>query len=478
MKDPAQAVGRTPFELTDQRTALALHRDDDEVLRTGNPQHYKLEHRDGLEGATEWDVVTRLPLIDPSKQTVGVVGISRNVTAQKQAEDKIQESIRRRDEFLAMLSHELRNPLAAVVAATEIMKGDGVPDDRSSLVDVVDRQSQQMARLLDDLLDASRVTQNKIELKRERVDLRAIVEEACAAARPMMEARGLGFSLVVDASPLHVEGDAPRLQQVCMNLLTNAAKYTPAGGHVWLEATGESGHARIRVRDDGMGIAPGMLDAIFDLFVQSNRTLERAHGGIGVGLTLARSLVEMHGGTLFATSEGEGKGSVFTVELPLSAVRDARPAAAQPRPTKRLATGAKILVVEDNIDAREMLCHLLSRAGFECRSAGDGLQALALIEEFHPQAAVVDVGLPGIDGFEVARRLRQDHKFDDVMLIAVTGYGQQADRAAALAAGFNEHLVKPVKFAQLAQLLDRAEALLVDPAGAPGTGPETEEELL
>jgi two-component system CheB/CheR fusion protein len=459
LADPAQAVGKTPFELADQATALALHRDDEEVLKTGTPQHYQLESRRTAAGTPEWDVVTRLPLINRSREVVGVIGVSRDVTAQKLSEQKIQEAMRRRDEFLAMLSHELRNPLAAVVTATELIKSDVTFAEQPQLVEVLDRQSQQMARLLDDLLDASRVTQNKIELRKEPVDLRAVVEEACAAARAMMDARDLGFSLVVDAQPLQVNGDASRLQQVCVNLLTNAAKYTPSGGHVYLEATSDGDHAVVRVRDDGMGIAPNMVESIFELFVQSSRTLERAHGGIGVGLTLARSLVEMHGGTLTATSPGEGKGSTFVITIPLATGPMRREAA--PRPSKPIAKGSKIVVVEDNIDAREMLCHLLTRAGFECRAAGDGLAALELIDTFHPHAAVIDVGLPGIDGFEVARRLREDRAHDDIMLIAVTGYGQKADRDTALAAGFNAHLVKPMKFAQLAQLLQRADTIPV-----------------
>jgi two-component system CheB/CheR fusion protein len=464
LSDPAQAVGKTPFELADQETALALHRDDEEVLKTGKPQHYKLENRHTAAGTAEWDVVTRLPLIDRSREIVGVIGVSRDVTAQQLSEERIQEAMRRRDEFLAMLSHELRNPLAAVVTATELIKGDHTPEEQPQLIEVLDRQSQQMARLLDDLLDASRVTQNKIELKQEQVDLRSVVEEACAAARPMMDARNLGFSLVVDARPLQVNGDASRLQQVCMNLLTNAAKYTPSGGHVYLEAASEDGHAVVRVRDDGMGIAPTMLESIFELFVQSSRTLERAHGGIGVGLTLARSLVALHGGTLTAESPGEGQGSTFVVRLPLFAGKLER--SAKPRAASAIAKGSKIVVVEDNVDAREMLCHLLTRAGFECRAAADGMAALELIAEFHPHAAVVDVGLPGIDGFEVARRLRADHAYDNIMLIAVTGYGQKVDRDAALAAGFNAHLVKPMKFAQLAELLQGSSVHVPDAVGA------------
>ena len=266
-----------------------------------------------------------------------------------------------------------------------------------------------------------------------------------------MDSQGLRFSLVIGDEPLKIEGDASRLEQVCANLLTNAAKYTPSGGHVSLETIAEGGEAVIRIKDDGVGIAPDMIEAIFDLFVQPNRTLERAQGGLGVGLTLAKSLVEMHGGTLEARSDGEGKGSTFEVRLPLSTAQpQQRPA---PRSLSKLGSGLRVLVVEDNVDAREMLCHLLKRAGFECRAVGDGLEALEAIDAFEPNAAIIDVGLPGIDGFEVARRIRRDGKHPQLTLIAVTGYGQQNDRALANDAGFHAHMVKPVKFEQLVNLL-------------------------
>jgi two-component system CheB/CheR fusion protein len=464
LEDPTQAVGKTPSEVPQYGAASALHRFDDEVLRTGKPQYYKLERRTRPDGSPEWDLVTRLPLTSKARDVVGMIGIVRDVTAEKLAEHKIQEAVRRRDEFLAMLSHELRNPLAAVVTATEILKEAPMKIvAEPGLIDVLDRQSQQMARLLDDLLDASRVTQNKIELRKDIVDVRAIVEEAAAAARPLMEARDLAFTVVVAGQPLPVNGDASRLQQVCMNLLTNAAKYTPSGGHVFIEATKDDAHAIIRVLDDGVGIAAEMLDAIFDLFVQSNRTLERAQGGIGVGLTLARSLIEMHDGTISVASDGDGKGSTFEVRLPLTAGRahDRGPSPA----AARISEGSRIVVVEDNDDAREMLCHLLTRAGFDCRSCGDGVQAIELIESFEPQTAIIDVGLPGIDGFEVARRLRTKLGHAELKLIAVTGYGQQADRDRALRVGFDAHLVKPVKFEQFAQLLARLDA---EPSAAPG----------
>jgi two-component system CheB/CheR fusion protein len=451
LDNPGQAVGKTPFELADHHTALAMYRKDDEVVRSGASQLYQLENWSRPDGRAEWDLVTRLPLVDAAKQTVGVISIVRDVTSQKLAEEKIQEAVRRRDEFLAMLSHELRNPLAAVVAATELLKSNpSAVSQQSHLVQVLDRQSHQMARLLDDLLDASRVTQNKIELRKRLLDLRSIIEESVAATRPLMDTSHVGLSLKVDDAPINIDGDPSRLQQVYANLLTNAAKYTPAGGHVALEATSEGPHAVVRVRDDGVGIAPDMIEAIFELFVQPNRTLDRSQGGIGVGLTLARSLVEMHGGTIEARSPGEGKGSTFEVRIPLSTAPLQHSA---PRAPSTVRKGARIVVVEDNIDAREMMCLLLARAGYECESVADGLSAIVTIDSFRPDAAIIDVGLPGIDGFEVARRIRSDAKHTHLKLIAVTGYGQHSDRARTREAGFDAHMIKPVKFEELMELL-------------------------
>jgi two-component system, chemotaxis family, CheB/CheR fusion protein len=455
LSDPRALVGKTPFELAEHGMAFAMHEEDEKVLLSGEAQHYRLEKRvDANErgGDEHWAVATRHPLLDRSQEPVGVITMLRDVTKQKRAEERIQEAVRRRDQFLAMLSHELRNPLGAVVTATTLMKASPLRDpELSKYIQIIDRQSQQMARLLDDLLEASRVTQNKIELRKRVLDLTPVVKEAADAVRSTMEARGLSFTVEVDSAPLCVNGDPARLQQLQMNLLNNAAKYTPRGGHVSLTAKGDGDAAVIRVRDDGTGIPREMLDSVFDLFVQSRRTLDRADGGLGVGLTLVRSLVTMHGGSVTAHSDGEGKGSEFVVRLPV--VARPRDEAPNSRSRPKVSKGARVVVVEDNADSREMLCQLLALVGCESHAADTGLRGLELMDEVRPDLAIIDVGLPGMDGLELAQQVRANPKHEHVYLVALTGYGQASDRARALRAGFDEHVVKPIGPDTLVRLL-------------------------
>jgi len=316
-----------------------------------------------------------------------------------------------------------------------------------------------MTRLLDDLLEASRVTQNKIELKKRVTDLNHVVREAIEVARGQMEARDIQLTSELTSEPFSVDGDSARLQQVLVNLLNNAAKYTPRGGPVVVRTTRDGDSATLSVRDDGAGIPADMLESVFDLFVQSSRTLDRAAGGLGVGLSLVRSLVDMHGGSVSARSDGEGKGSEFVVRLPLAS---ASPAPAQPQDspdetgTSRTCVvpkGATVMIVEDNADSREMLCELLELEGFKCHPAENGAAALALLEHLRPDVAILDVGLPEIDGFELARRIRARPELARVCLIALTGYGQPSDREVGREAGFDAHLVKPVRVERLVELL-------------------------
>ncbi|MGK3966762.1 chemotaxis protein CheB [Sorangium sp. So ce118] len=453
LSDPREAAGKTGFELPGHEAALAVHQQDEVVLRTGEAQHYKLEKRLRQDGVVEWDLVTRLPLMDATGHIVGIIGIFRSVTEQKRSEEQIKDAVRRRDEFLAMLSHELRNPLGAIVHATALLREDsGASGLDDKVLQILERQSAQMARLLDDLLEASRVTQNKIELRKRVLDLGSVVKDATDAVKNLMDSRGVNFSTVVDPEPIWVEGDPARLQQVQVNLLNNAAKYTPRGGHVTLEARRVDGHAVVRVKDDGLGIPKEMLDTVFELFVQSSRTLDRSAGGLGVGLTLVRGLVEKHGGTVSARSDGEGKGSEFEVWLPVTE-RPHEKEAIRGSLLRKFPKGSRVVVVEDNADGREALCALLKRAGFECHSTDHGIAGIELMDAVLPHIAIVDIGLPGIDGLEFARRVREKRQHKNVYLIALTGYGQQNDREKASGAGFDEHLVKPVDLATLKRLL-------------------------
>jgi signal transduction histidine kinase len=357
---------------------------------------------------------------------------------------------RAKDEFLAMLSHELRNPLAPIVTALHLMRlrgGDAFPRERA----ILERQVRQLTNLVDDLLDVSRITQGKVQLQRGVVPLAQVVARAVEMASPLYEQRE--HALVVKVPPaLHVNADEHRLAQVISNLLVNAGKYTPRRGHVRLEAIRSGERIVLSVRDDGIGITQELLGRIFDVFIQGERQSDRAPGGLGLGLTIARSLVHLHGGEVRAESEGPGKGSTFTVELPAAepeVERIAAPLPVAPAPSAPVAR-RRVLVVDDNRDAAELLAESLRESG-EVRIAHDGPGALAMLSEFTPDVALLDLGLPVMDGFELARRIHAI--LPAVRLIAVSGYGQDRDRRRSAAAGFVEHLVKPVEFARLRALV-------------------------
>jgi signal transduction histidine kinase len=394
--------------------------------------------------------------------------LRETVQQREEAERQAREAVRCRDEFLAMLSHELRTPLGAVQNALHVLgRGEDVElEKRQRAVSVVDRQTQHMVNLLEDLLDVSRVTQRKIKLKRRPLDLRDVVDEALGGVGPMIEARGHRLTVTQCAEPLPVEGDAGRLNQVFSNLLTNAAKYTPNGGNLGVVTEHLDGDAVIRVRDDGVGIRPELLESVFGLFVQSERTRHRADGGMGLGLALVAELVRMHGGTVAAHSEGPNKGCEFVVRLPLlpgsqRPALDGRPPAERietgrpASPVKALPGGLQIVVIEDDADSRDMLEMLLELDGFQVSVAGDGEEGLAIIREQKPDVAFVDIGLPGIDGYQVAQGVRETFTSQDVCLVALTGYGRPDDVQAALRCGFDDHLTKPLNLEKLADILAR-----------------------
>jgi len=365
---------------------------------------------------------------------------------------KAMEADRRKDEFLAMLAHELRNPLASVANAATILKSDPDKDSYQWAAGVIDRQTRQLSHLIDDLLDVSRITTGKIRLRREVVDGAIILERACESAGPIVAERGHRLHSDFPKGELWLEADPTRIEQILLNLLTNAAKYTPSGGDIWLTGHRLDGEVIISVRDNGMGISPKRLPEMFELFAQGERSIARSEGGLGIGLTIVRKLAEMHGGSVEAHSAGANQGSTFTVRLP-QVSRPARSRGEAPAAVETKGDAIRVLVVDDNVDTARGLAKLLTRAGHEIIMAHDGPQALAQAREQTPQAIVLDIGLPGMDGFEVARKLRKDASSRDTLIIAVTGYGQDEDRQRAMDAGFDHHLVKPVDLKRLKMLL-------------------------
>lgn len=364
---------------------------------------------------------------------------------------------RRKDEFLAMLAHELRNPLAPIRNAVEILEL-AKPKDASVITarELIARQVSHLVRLVDDLLDVSRITRGKINLIKVPVNLADVIAVAVESCRPLLDERKHTFALDLPAEPVHVRADLTRLAQVLLNLLNNAAKYTDLGGSIKLSVVKEQNIVAIQVSDNGPGIAPDMLPNIFDVFTQVDRTLDRSQGGLGLGLTLVRRLTEMHGGWVEAASAGLGKGSAFTVHLPLLAdeltdVEKNEPLATGIIPYVHIS--GRILIVDDSIDSAESLAILLRARGYVVRTAYDGKKALAIADEFEPNAFILDIGLPGLDGYELARRLRAAPKSHDALLLALTGYGTEEDRRACFQVGFDAHFVKPVDLAALSALL-------------------------
>jgi signal transduction histidine kinase/CheY-like chemotaxis protein len=358
------------------------------------------------------------------------------------------EALRRadqlKDEFLATLAHELRNPLAPIRNALEILRIAGSDPQNARLArEMMERQVSQMVRLVDDLLDVSRITTGRLAVRKTILDVQSVVRDAVEIARPFIESRDHSLEIISDPEPIKIEGDRTRLAQVFSNLLNNAAKYTEPGGHITISARREGHQAVVRVRDDGIGLAQDSLDTIFDMFMQVDRSLERSQAGLGVGLTLARRLVELHGGEIEVRSEGPGRGSEFIVRLPLSSARIEEIARRAPE-EGTAAPSRRILLADDNVDFANSLGQLLSSRGHEVRIAYDGAQALETAAAFEPDIAFVDIGMPKVHGYEVARRLRAQPSTAGCVLVAVTGWGQENDRKRAREAGFDRHLVKPV----------------------------------
>ncbi len=407
------------------------------------------------DGARFWATGVLTALRDPAGELRGYAKVTRDATARKRAEDKLREADRRKDEHLAMLAHELRNPLAAISNAVHLAKHSGSEDDVAWCLDTVKRQVRHLARITDDLLDVSRAMRGVITLRRESVDLASILHRAAEAARPQLSRRKHRLALELSPEAMRLDGDPFRLKQVFLNLLDNAARFTPDGGGVRVVARQLGAEIEVDVIDSGIGIREVMLPRVFDLFEQDDRSLDRSEGGLGIGLTLACTVVELHGGRVTAASGGPDRGSTFTVRLPAKTgpLTEASPPPAS-RPEDK-ATRGRILVVEDNVALAQGLARLLEHAGYEVHVAHDGPSGLETARRCRPHVALLDIGLPGMDGYELARRLAGEDGLGQVRLVAVTGYGAESDRARSLEAGFSHHLVKPVEMDELLGLLRR-----------------------
>lgn len=386
----------------------------------------------------------------------------RDVTDRKKLEDELRrqarqlsEADRRKDEFLAMLAHELRNPLAPILNAAHVMRLSG--DDPTVLArmrDVVEHQVRHLARLVDDLLDVARFTQGKIQLRKEWLDVASVAAQAVEAARPALEARRHALTVSVEAGMPRIEADPTRLRQIVANLLDNAAKYTDPGGLIELSAGREGDELVIKVRDNGIGISAEMLPRVFELFSQADSSLDRSRGGLGIGLTLVKSMVAMHGGRILASSEGLGLGSEFSVILPTRGRRNSSEKSTDTSSTDSRAVSRRILVVDDNRASADSLALILELSGHVSRVAYDGLEALEITTSFRPEVVLLDIGLPDMDGFEVASQLRQRADLKRLILVAVTGYGHDEVVSRMKQAGFDRHMLKPLDLDALLAMLE------------------------
>jgi signal transduction histidine kinase len=425
------------------------------VLQT-SASHIDTAHRvASLEAGADGYLVEPMEPEELVAHVRALLRIHEAERARQAAVAQLREADRRKDEFLAMLAHELRNPLAPIRNAVEILRVSDDPGIRERARAMVGRQVAHLARLVDDLLDVSRITQRKIALRRSIARLGAIVESAVETARPMMQSQEHHFEVSAPEEDIWLEVDAVRLSQAIGNLLHNAAKFTPRGGRVHLDLRREGQDLVIRVEDNGVGLTPETLASAFDLFTQDERSLDRSQGGLGIGLSLVKGLVEMHGGSVSASSEGPGKGSVFTIRLPLGALERRAPGAA-PQAHQRAPARRRILVVDDNFDAAESMQILLHKDGHEVSVVHDGAKAIEAARGFRPDVVLLDIGLPGMDGFQLAAAMRAMPETSGAQIIAVSGYGQDKDRQRSAQAGFDLHLVKPVDPAKLSAAIDGA----------------------
>jgi PAS domain S-box-containing protein len=448
----AEAIGK-PITLV----IPADRRDEERTIIERLRQGERIDHYETIRisrHGKEIDIsLTISPIRDDRGRIIGASTIAREITERKRVEQALKDADRRKDEFLAMLAHELRNPLAPLRSSLQVLRmtrsNDKVIDQTRG---IMQRQVDHMVRLIDDLLDISRISRGKLELLKQRIPLAAVIDIALETCDPLIKKNHHELIVTMPPHPLFIEADQVRVTQVLDNLLTNASKFTPAGGTIWLKAERDNDQAVISVKDTGCGIAPEMLTSIFEMFAQAQQSLERSQGGLGIGLTLVKRLVEMHGGSVEARSAGLGKGSEFVIRLPLagSVIEQHRLSDAKPPPPP---AGKRVLVADDNHDAAECLGLMLEMMGNEVRTAHDGQEAVELAETFRPQIILLDLGMPGLSGYDAARLIRQQSWSKNVRLVALTGWGQEEDKQRTRAAGFDHHLVKPAEPELLEKLL-------------------------
>jgi PAS domain S-box-containing protein len=445
-----EAIGTVSHTLLKTRFPKPLDEIEAELRRDGRWQGELVHQRkDGSQVfvSSSW-------ILHKEQAPATIVEVNTDITQQKQLQASLEQANKNKDEFLAMLAHELRNPLAPVLTALHILRHRGVEAGfQQQAVNMVERQVRHMSRLVDDLLEVARIGKGKVELKKELVELNPLLLRVVEVSRPMMESRKLQLSVGLPNEQMWLNADPTRVEQVISNLLNNAAKYTDAGGQVSLLASRQENLAVIKVKDTGIGIDPKTLPQIFDLFKQAERTLDRSQGGLGVGLALVKRLVELHGGSVVGESQGVGKGAEFTVRLPLASIAGVPDGGRTERQSQAAGTPLRVMVVDDNRDAAESAKMLLTLMGHDVQTANSGPTGLEHAVLWHPDVMLLDIGLPGMDGYEVARRLRQRSDFRELVIIAITGYGQEGDRQRSSEAGLQYHLVKPVAPQQLNEIL-------------------------
>ena len=419
-----------------------------QALATGEPHEVQWRMKRKSDGSYRWCLSRAVPVRDAQGVVREWFGTATDIHEQKLAEEALRDADRRKDEFLATLAHELRNPLSPLASGLQLLREPADAASQQHVLDVMERQLGHMVRLIDDLLDINRITHNKLELRTEPLQLAAVLHAAIDSTRALFSAMQHSLQVELPHEPVALQGDATRLCQVFDNLLTNAAKYTPRGGRIELSAAVSGEHVEVHVRDNGIGVAPEHLPQLFEMFSQFAPALERSQGGLGIGLSLARSLVALHGGSIACTSAGAGQGSEFVVRLPIArhgAPEVDVPVARAQAPARRY----RVLVADDLHDAAELLALVLRRQGHEVHVAYDGIAALELAREHRPEVMLLDIGMPGLNGYETARAVRKEPWGAQPLLVAITGWGQEHDKREASAAGFDRHLTKPVDAAAL-----------------------------